>query len=69
MRRQNRIARADLTAVPKSQEEQDDGDGALDRSQPNHAADVLPTESLQIINDSRPRDSSVKDAAIDRVGN
>jgi hypothetical protein len=66
MRLQNGIARTDRIAVPKSQEEQDDGDRALDRSQPNHVADVLLTESLQIINDS----SLVirKDAAIDRVG-
>jgi len=29
---------------------QDDGDGAGVRSQPSHAADVFPTESLRIIN-------------------
>jgi hypothetical protein len=52
MKRQNGIARTDFIAVPKSQEEQDDGGRALDRSQPNHVADVLLTESLQIINDS-----------------
>jgi len=31
----------DLVAVPKSRDEQDNGDRALVRSQPNHAADAF----------------------------
>jgi hypothetical protein len=34
----------------RSKHKQDDGGGAAVRSQPNHAADAFPTESLQIIN-------------------